>query len=73
MDGQFFLLARFHLDDLIRLFPQHLPYFHVQDVADAQSGPDGVLQQQAIFGIWRINIHQCLDLADVFDCVGGIH
>ena len=38
MDGQFLLFARFHLDDLIRLFPQYLPYLHVQDIADAQSG-----------------------------------
>jgi len=73
MDGQFFLLACFHLDDLIRLFPQHLPYLHVQDIADAQTCPDSILQQQAIFRIWRINVHQCLNLADVFDCVGGIH
>lgn len=73
MDGQLLLLARFHLDDLIRLFPQHLPYLHVQDVADAQTCPDSILQQQAIFRIWRINVHQCLNLADVFDCMGGIH
>ena len=73
MDGQLFLLARFHLDDLIRLFPQHLPHLHVQDVADAQTCPDSILQQQAIFRIWRINVHQCLNLADVFDCMGGIH
>ena len=73
MDGQLFLLARFHLDDLIRLFPQHLPHLHVQDVADAQTCPDSILQQQAIFRMRRINVHQCLNLANVFDCMSGIH
>ncbi len=72
MDSQFFLLARFHLDDLVRLFPQHLPHLHVQDIADAQAGTDGVLQQQAIFRVRRIYVHQGLDLTDVFDCMSSI-